>query len=77
MNVFKLTSWDHAFQALCSNPDFRQNLYDEAEVIMKDVLLTLHGDKHRQRRCAELRLFRRIDSLHYETEIFPKMLTSA
>lgn len=69
----RLTSFADVHAALC-NPDLRQSLYDAGEVIMKDVLLTLHGEEHKRRRHLELRLFRRNYAYHYETEIFPKTL---
>jgi cytochrome P450 len=48
-----------------------QALYDEGGVVMEDVLLTLHGDAHRDRRRLENRVFRREIFRSYEREIFP------
>ncbi|MGI9592190.1 MAG: cytochrome P450, partial [Myxococcota bacterium] len=36
-----------------------QALYDEGGVVMEDVLLTLHGEAHKDRRRLENRVFRR------------------
>jgi len=68
-----LSRFKDVHAALC-NPRLRQSLYDAGEVIMKDVLLTLHGEKHKIRRHLELRLFRRNYAHHYETNVFPKTL---
>jgi cytochrome P450 len=71
----RLTRFNDVHAALC-NPALRQSLYDAGEVIMKDVLLTLHGDAHKKRRHLELRLFRRNFAYEYETRIFPVTLDS-
>ncbi len=68
-----LSRFKDVHAALC-NPRLRQSLYDAGEVIMKDVLLTLHGEEHKIRRHLELRLFRRNFAHHYETNVFPKTL---
>ncbi len=73
MAEITLTRYADVFEALC-NPDLRQSLYDKGKVIMADVLLTLHGDAHKQRRHLELRLFRRDYALSYEREVFPATL---
>jgi cytochrome P450 len=49
--------------------DLKQALYDEGSVVMSDVLLNLHGARHRDRRRLENRLFRRDTFRHYETEL--------
>lgn len=51
-----------------------QALYDEGGVVMEDVLLTLHGDAHRDRRRLENRVFRREIFRSYEQEIFPRTI---
>ena len=56
------------------NPDLAQSLYDEGAVIMDQVLLTLHGEAHRQRRLLEFKVFRRDFFRFYEKEIFPRTL---
>ena len=73
MTQTTLSRFKDVHAALC-NPKLRQSLYDAGEVIMKDVLLTLHGDEHKIRRHLELRLFRRNYAHHYETNVFPKTL---
>jgi cytochrome P450 len=52
----------------------QQSLYDKGEVVMKDVLLTLHGDAHQRRRQLEVRVFRRNFFKYYEQEVFPPTL---
>lgn len=52
----------------------KQSLYDRGEVVMKDVLLTLHGDAHQRRRQLEVRVFRRNFFKYYEQEVFPPTL---
>ena len=56
------------------NPDLAQSLYDEGAVIMDQVLLTLHGEAHRQRRLLEFKVFRRDFFRFYEQEVFPRTL---
>jgi cytochrome P450 len=48
-----------------------QALYDEGGVVMQDVLLTLHGEPHKDRRRLENRVFRREIFHAYERESFP------
>ena len=71
MNTININSYDHAFETL-RHPDLAQALYDAGEVIMKDVLLTLHGKDHRERRVLEMRMFTRNYFHYYESEIFPR-----
>ena len=71
MATVTISHYDHASQTL-RNHDLAQSLYDEGAVIMRDVLLTLHGDAHRARRALELRVFRRDFSRYYEREVFPR-----
>jgi cytochrome P450 len=54
--------------------DFKQALYDEGGVVMRDVLLTLHGDEHRQRRRLENRLFDRPTFAWFEREVMPRVI---
>lgn len=54
--------------------DLKQSLYDEGKILMDQVLVTLHGDEHRQRRSIESQLFRRNFFRYYENEIFPALL---
>ena len=68
-----LSTYQQAFEAFC-NPGLRQAMYDAGGVVMDDVLLTLHGERHRQRRHLALRVFRREFLRRYENEIFPRTL---
>jgi len=52
----------------------RQALYDQGGVVMDDVLLTLHGDPHRQRRLLEFKVFRKDFFQYYESQVFPAAL---
>ena len=66
----------HAISEGLKNPNLKQSLYDEGSMIMKDVLLTLHGEAHRKRRLLELRVFRKNFFDWYEKTIFPETLNS-
>jgi cytochrome P450 len=55
----------------------KQALYDEGGVLMRDVLLTLHGDEHLRRRRVENRLFRRGTFRHYEAELVPRLIAES
>lgn len=61
-------------EAALRDPTLEQALYDAGEIIMKDVLLTLHGDAHRLRRRLEMRVFGRSFFKYYEQDVFPKTL---
>ena len=52
-------------------PDLKQALYDEGALLMDRVLVTLHGEVHRQRRNAEMRVFRRHFFRDFEHQIIP------
>ncbi len=56
--VVELNRWRDVSEAL-RRKELRQALYDEGAVVMADCLLTMHGDRHRDRRRLENRLFRR------------------
>ncbi len=51
--------------------DLAQSLYDEAELVMGDALIVLHGREHQARRRLENRLFRRETFRFYERELIP------
>ena len=53
----------------------KQSLYDEGKILMDKVLVTLHGDEHRQRRSIESQLFRKNFFRVYENEVFPHLLS--
>ncbi len=73
MGMVTLTSFEDVGAAL-RNPDLKQCMYDAGAVVMDQVLLTLHGDAHRQRRTLEFRVFRRDYFRYYENEVFPRTL---
>jgi cytochrome P450 len=54
--------------------ELRQALYDAGEIVMKGVLVNLHGEEHRARRRLENRLFRRETFAAYEREWFPAII---
>ena len=60
--------------ALLRRNDLRQAHYDEAAILMKDVLVNLHGAEHRTRRLVENKVFRRDFFRFYEREVFPRTL---
>lgn len=64
-----------AYRALC-NPHLAQALYQAGGVIMDDVLLTLHGESHKDRRHLALRIFKRDFAKHYERNVFPATLAA-
>ena len=55
----------------------RQGLYDEAGLLMHDVIVNLHGVDHRDRRRVENRLFRRDTFRWYDAEVIPSLITDA
>jgi cytochrome P450 len=52
----------------------QQALYDEGADLMKNVIVSLHGDEHRTRRRIENRLFRREVFRLYEHELIPQAI---
>jgi len=70
MRTIELTDYQACEHALRNNA-LRQALYDEAEIVMDRVLVTLHGEDHRRRRLAEMRVFRRDFFRQYEQRVIP------
>ena len=70
MATVAIDSYEAAFAALCDRR-LRQSMYSECDVLMRDVLLTLHGQTHTARRAMELQLFRRNFIHYYEREVYP------
>jgi len=70
VTVLEVAGYDDVSEIL-RHKDLRQSMYDAGAVITDRVLLTLHGEEHRQRRLLEFRVFRRDFFHHYETEVFP------
>ncbi len=64
-----VTSYLGAMDALKA-PALRQALYDAGAAVMKDALITLHGDAHRQRRIVEMGVFGRGFFRTYAQEVF-------
>ncbi len=55
----------------------RQGLYDDAGLLMRDVIVNLHGVAHRDRRRVENRLFRRDTFRWYDAEVIPALISEA
>ncbi len=70
MRTIELTDYAACEHALRNNA-LRQALYDEAEIVMDRVLVTLHGEDHRRRRLTEMRVFRRDFFRQYEQSVIP------
>ena len=50
--------------------DLRQALYDEGAILMKKVLVNLHGDEHLARKRVVTKILRPAFFLHYEKNVF-------
>ena len=70
MATVELVDYAACEQAL-KETTLRQALYDEAEIVLDRVLVTLHGETHRQRRLAVMKVFRRDFFKHYEQDVIP------
>ncbi len=75
MKTHELTEYRHCEQAL-KLPGLKQSLYDEGAILMDRVLVTLHGEPHRERRLTEMRVFRRDFFRRYEREVIPEVFAS-
>ena len=73
MEIHRVSTYHEVEHALRIN-DLKQSLYDEGKILMDKVLVTLHGDEHRQRRSIESQLFRKNFFRVYENEVFPALL---
>jgi len=73
MEVHRVSRYHEVEHALRLT-DLKQSLYDEGKILMDKVLVTLHGDEHRQRRSVESQLFRRNFFRVYENDVFPGLL---
>ena len=58
MEIHRVSTYHDVEHALRIT-DLKQSLYDEGKILMDKVLVTLHGDEHRQRRSIESQLFRK------------------
>lgn len=74
MEVHRVSTYHDVEHALRIT-DLKQSLYDEGKILMDKVLVTLHGDEHRQRRSIESQLFRKNFFRVYENEVFPDLLS--
>jgi cytochrome P450 len=73
MEIHRVSHYYDVEHALRLN-DLKQSLYDDGKILMDKVLVTLHGDEHRQRRSVESQLFRRNFFRVYENDVFPELL---
>ena len=73
MRVHRVDTYKDVEAALRQN-DLKQALYDEGGILMDKVLVTLHGEEHRNRRAIESQLFRRNFFRYYENDVFPFLL---
>ena len=73
MEIHRVSAYHDVEHALRIT-DLKQSLYDEGKILMDKVLVTLHGDEHRQRRSIESQLFRKNFFRVYENEVFPNLL---
>ena len=73
MDIHRVSRYHEVEHALRIN-DLKQSLYDEGKILMDKVLVTLHGDEHRQRRSIESQLFRKNFFRVYENRVFPGLL---
>ncbi len=69
----QVTGFDNALAALCDRR-LVQSMYGECDILMKDVLLTLHGEQHARRRAVELQLFRKDFARYYEHAVLPDIV---
>ena len=75
VEVVTITTYDEAREAY-RHKELRQALYDAGGVVMSDVLVNLHGERHRDRRRLENRLFRRETIERYEHDLFPPIIAA-
>jgi len=73
MEIHRVSTYHDVEHALRIT-DLNQSLYDEGKILMDKVLVTLHGDEHRQRRSIESQLFRKNFFRVYESQVFPGLL---
>jgi cytochrome P450 len=69
MAVFIIDTYREAEEAL-KRTDLRQALYDEGAILMKKVLVNLHGDEHLTRKRVVTKVLRPSFFLHYEKNVF-------
>jgi cytochrome P450 len=69
MAVVTIDTYKEAEEAL-KRTDLRQALYDEGAILMKKVLVNLHGDEHLTRKRVVTKVLRPAFFLHYEKNVF-------
>ena len=70
--MIEINDYQTALKAL-RHQGLAQALYEKSPIIMADVLLTLEGDAHRDRRASEYRVFNRHALFDYEKSVFPQI----
>jgi len=74
MTLFTIDTYKEAEDAL-RRSDLRQALYDEGAILMKKVLVNLHGDEHLVRKRVVTKILRPAFFHHYEKNAFRPTLT--
>ena len=74
MALFTIDTYKEAEDAL-RRSDLRQALYDEGAILMKKVLVNLHGDEHLVRKRVVTKILRPAFFHHYEKNVFRPTLT--
>jgi len=69
MALFTIDTYKEAEDAL-RRSDLRQALYDEGAILMKKVLVNLHGDEHLVRKRVVTKILRPAFFHHYEQNVF-------
>lgn len=72
MSTIELTDFV-TVEAALREKNLKQSLYDAGSLLMERVLVTLHGEEHKQRRMTEMRVFRRDFFRHYEHAVMPEV----
>lgn len=72
--ALRVDTWSGAREVFRART-LRQGLYDEAGMLMRDVIVNLHGVAHRDRRRVENRLFRRDNFRWYDAEVIPLLIS--
>ncbi len=70
MKTINISDFHGAMDALKSR-DLAQALYEAGELVMKDALISLHGEEHHRRRVTEFAVFGRGFFRYYERDVFP------
>ncbi|MEO0996594.1 MAG: cytochrome P450 [Pseudomonadota bacterium] len=70
MKTINISDFHGAMDALRSR-DLAQALYEAGELVMKDALISLHGEEHHRRRVTEFAVFGRGFFRYYERDVFP------